>query len=177
MELWGGMGKIMFFSLHSTFLRAKNLLEVCTRHLDCSYLNNGHWMINLLFILIPHNINLRSEKDRLIAGYQNTYPETPFAPRIFCITTFYKCSSEDCIFQEKLKTLVYAKLGEGGRQKVLSGEGWIDMCLTLPFGDQLAPSQKSRRNHRFYVWTESVCGVVFVPCVNTVLVKKKLPWR
>ena len=42
MELWDGMGKIMLISLHSTFLRVKNLLAVRMRHLDCSYLNNGY---------------------------------------------------------------------------------------------------------------------------------------
>ena len=71
------------------------------------------------FTLIPHDINLRSQKDRLIASCQNTYPQTPFAPSKFCITIFYKCSREDFIFQEKLKTIVFAKLGQGGRQKVL----------------------------------------------------------
>ena len=77
------------------------------------------------FTLIPHDISLRSQKDRLIASCQNTYPQTPFAPGKFCITIFYKRSREDFIFQEKLKTIVYAKLGQGGRQKVLWGEGWI----------------------------------------------------
>ena len=69
------------------------------------------------FTLIPHDINLRSQKDRLIASWQNTYPQTPLAPSKFCITTFYKCSREDIIFQEKLKTIVYAKLGQGEDKK------------------------------------------------------------
>ena len=74
----------MLRRLYSTFLRAKNLLAVHMCHLHCSYLNNGHWMNDSPFTLIPHDINLRPQKDRLIASYQNTYPQTPFAPSKFC---------------------------------------------------------------------------------------------